>query len=95
MKRFTQDKDATLDYSIDWSEELAANGPDTIATSTWEAETGITIGADAKAPSHTATAATLWLSGGTVGRTYKVTNRIVTAGGRTDDRSFMFSIVEK
>lgn len=77
---FVKDPEAILDYPIDWSAWLDG---DTIATSTWVAEDGITIDSD----TNTATTAVVWLSGGTLGMTYRITNHIVTAGGREDDRT--------
>ena len=89
---FTQDPDAVLDYTRDWATYLAG---DTISTSTWIVDAGITLGTGGKAPTNNATTATAWLSGGTVHAAYFVTNRITTAGGRTDDRSFLLTIEEK
>jgi hypothetical protein len=84
----TKDPNAVLDYQIDWSTWLDG---DTIATSAWIVETGITVDSDTI---HDTTSATLWLSGGTVGSTYECTNRITTAGGRTDDRTIKIKIKE-
>ena len=80
MSNFVKDPDASLDYGFDWSAWL---GTDTIATSTWTVDSGITKGAT----SNTTTTTTVWLSGGTVGTTYNAVNRIVTAGGRTNDHT--------
>jgi hypothetical protein len=85
VSQFTKDPNALLDYTIDWTDWLDG---DTIASSSWTPDAGLT----ATAPSHTTTAATTWLSGGTVGATYRVTNRITTAAGRTDDRSLYITI---
>jgi|GEM_PF-668165 len=63
-------------FSIDWETLL---GVDTIATSTWACETGITQDSE----SETATVATIVLSGGTAGTTYTCTNTIVTAAAAT------------
>ena len=82
---FIKDPDATLDYKREWADWL---GTDTIATSTWIVPEGITEGET----SHDATSATIWLSGGTVGEVYELTNRVTTTGGRTDDRSFNVQI---
>lgn len=84
---FVKDVEAELDYSIDWSDWL---GIDTIGTSTWVADSGITVESD----SNTTTVATVWLSGGTVNTYYRVTNTIVTAAGRTDERSIYVQAVE-
>jgi hypothetical protein len=82
---YIQDPDATLDYVIDWSTWL---GADTISDSSWSATSGITIDSD----SNTTTTATVWLSGGTPGQTYAVTNHIITAAGREDDRTLFIRI---
>lgn len=84
---FTKDPDAVLDYLVDWTDWLAG---DTIVTSTWIVPTGITKDTDTK----TATAARIWLSGGTAETVYLVTNRVVTAGGRTNDRTLDIYVSE-
>lgn len=87
----TKDPDAVLDYSVNWSAWL---GDDTIVTSTW-----IVTGPDAllvvDSDSKSTTATTVWLSGGTLYRTYTATNRVTTAAGRVDDRSITFKIEQK
>jgi len=85
---FTKDPNAVLDYSIDWTRWLAG---DQIATSEWMIPSGLTKMADSK----TSTSATVWLSGGSVGQSYTVTNRITTAAGRTEDRSFTIRVEER
>lgn len=85
---FDKDPDAILDYMIDWTAWL---GSDTISSSTWTVTTGITKVSSV----NTTTTATVWLSGGTLAATYNVTNRIVTAGGRTDDRTIVIRIKTK
>jgi len=44
MTRFLKDPDAVLDYGFDWSDWLADG--ETISTSTWTVETGITKDSD-------------------------------------------------
>lgn len=61
-----------LDFQQNWAAELDA---DTISTSTWVIDSGITKDSDSK----TDTTATIIISGGTEGKTYKVVNTIVTA----------------
>jgi hypothetical protein len=84
----TKNPNADLDYSIDWTAWLAG---DTISTSAW------TIPSDSGIVGHTQTILTgnhtiTWLSGGTPGGPYRITNRIVTAGARTDERSLEVTI---
>ena len=88
MKTFTKDPSDVLDYTRKASKFL---GSDTITTSTWTADSGITIDSD----TNDTNSATVWLSGGTVGCQYTVTNRIVTSGGRTKDKSFIIKIEEQ
>jgi hypothetical protein len=88
MSRFTKDPEATLDYVVDWSAWLDG---DTIATSTWDAGAGITV----ESESDNETTATVWLSGGTAGTDYAVTNTIVTDGGRTDERTIRIAVRER
>lgn len=88
MERYTKDPNATLDYQVDWEPWLAG---DTIATSSWTVPAGLTQ----NAATNTTTTATVWLSAGTAGQTYTVTNRVVTAGGRTDDRSFKLYVADR
>lgn len=85
---FTKDPNAVLDYSFNWATWLVS---DTISTSTWTADTGITI----NSTTNTTTLATVWLSGGAAGTTYIVTNRIVTNGGRTEDRSLTINVEQR
>lgn len=85
---FTKDADATLDYQINWATWL---GSDTITSSSWTVQTGITKVTD----TNTTTTATIWLSGGTSGCTYAVTNRIVTTAGRTEDRTLYIAVDDK
>jgi len=82
---YTKPSGAVLDFSIDWSTYL---GSDTISSSSWSVPGGITTVSN----SNTTTAATIYLSGGTAGQTYKLTNTIVTAGGRTDSRDIVIIV---
>jgi len=77
----SKDPDEVLDYSLDWSTRL---GADTISTSDWpDFPAGLTNDNE----TNTTTTTTIWLSGGTAGNTYQLTNRIVTTGGRTYDQT--------
>lgn len=87
--KIEKDADAVLDYSINWSQWLLID--DGLATSEWLAEAGIDVDND----TLNAAVTTVWLSGGTAGQSYTVTNRITTDGGRTDDRSIMVYVTER
>lgn len=83
-----KDHDATLDYGIDWEPFL--NG-DLLTGSSWAVPGGITQ----VTASFTTTTTTVWLSGGTIGSIYTITNHVSTALGRIDERSIDIRIEEK
>lgn len=88
MSKFVQAPGDVLDYAFDWSVYLGTTG-DTIQSSTWTADTGITI----TNPSNTATLAGIRVSGGTLGTQYAIVNRIhMTPSGQIDERTLMISI---
>lgn len=90
METFIKDPDAVIDFKRDWSDWLATN--ETITASSWIASSDdITMDSD----TNTTVDATVWLSGGTDGASYKLTNRITTNQGRTDDRTFIINCEER
>ena len=89
MTTFLKDPDAVLDYSVDWSKWLSG---DQIETSAWSLSDPAL---QAVNDSSTGTRTTVWLAGGVAGQSYTVTNRILTSGGRTDDRSFTIQVQDR
>ena len=79
----TKDPSAVLDFGFDWTAEGWLATGETITASTWSVPTGLTV---ASTPFST-TQTVVWLSGGTAGTDYVITNHIVTSQGRTDERS--------
>lgn len=77
MTWYRQDPDARRSYRIDW--ELDEG--DTITASTWTS-TLTTSGA-----SFTPSSTLVFVSGGTAGGRYELTNRITTAAGAIDDHT--------
>lgn len=83
-----------FDQEIDWTCDFRNLGNDTIVSSTWSA-----VGADSAlilsdpTIGSPATNTTIWLSGGTLGNTYIVTNTVVTSGARTLPTSFIVQMV--
>jgi hypothetical protein len=85
------DPGETLDYTCDWSAFLDDGGSpsDTIGTSSW------TITPQQASPvipalasdSNTVNTTTVFVSNAVYGQVYQLTNRIVTAQGRTAERS--------
>ena len=82
---------ANLDYSFDWTAWLAAIGGDTIAAV-------VALGADAPSvtlgsPLVAGGVVTVFIAGGTLGLTHRITCAIRTVGGRTDERSIYLKMV--
>jgi hypothetical protein len=86
-----KDPDAVLDFGFDWEPWLEG---DTLADSDWIVPEGIAKDPD-KGDTFTDTDTTIWLTGGTEGEKYEVTNRITTAAGRIDDRTAVVKIRSK
>ena len=83
---FVKDPAAVLDYLIDWADWLDG---DSIISSEWVPGGGLTVSSS----SHTSTTATVWVAGGTIGKA-GVTNHITTLGGRQNDWTLKFKVVE-
>lgn len=86
MTTYRKDPDDRLDYSVDWSEWLEG---DTIASSTWHVDSGLTVVSDA----FSTTVTTVLVSGGTANTEYKLVNRITTAGGLVKETSFKIRVI--
>ena len=92
-----KDPEATLDYSLDWADWMPAS--DRIATSNWTIET---LAGDLNPLVEVETLlagltsrTTIFLSGGSVNRNYRVTNTITTDDGRTDERYFRIFVRDR
>lgn len=85
-----KDPDETLDYSIDWSARLDEG--DSISSSTWIiSPTGLVQ----ESAAFNGALTTIWVSGGEMGKTYTLTNRIQTSAGRIRDLSYGLRIDQK
>lgn len=89
MADFVKDPSEVLDYDVDWSNWLATG--ETISTSSFVVTAGITIDSD----TNDSTIAKVWLSSGTAGNSYTVTNTITTSASRTAERSFVIDVQER
>jgi len=83
-----KDPDAFIDYNIDWSKWLDAVTGDIITNSVWIVPVGLTKDNDSFTNSQT----TVWLSGGVLGVTYNLVNRITTANGRIQDQTIQILV---
>ena len=81
--RMQQSENADLDYSVNWAAVL---GSDTISTSAWESTPSLTISSEADSGNVASANIT-----GSVGE-YLITNKIVSAVGITDERTFHLRI---
>jgi hypothetical protein len=82
MPVYLKDPSAVLDYKVDWSPWLQDS--EVVTGSAW-VSADVTITVDSN--SHDNTSATVWLSGGTAGVDYQLTNHITTSMARTDERT--------
>lgn len=89
----SKDPAAVLDYSVDWTDWLVAG--DSLASSSWAVEPVETGGVVVDSDSHAGPIATAWVSGGLAGREYRLTNNIVTADERTDERSIVLNVMNR
>jgi hypothetical protein len=90
MPLLIQTPNSVLDHTFDWTEWLDALN-DTISVSTWVVPSGLEL----EAETHNTKLTSAFISGGTLEETYIVTNHILTAGGREDERSFKLKIVAR
>lgn len=90
-----KDPQATLDYSVDWSDWVSAG--DVITSSIWTISTitGDTAPVEEEDTNLGSNIATVWLSGGTVDKIYTITNTITTDNGLIDERFFRLKIKNK
>lgn len=87
-----KDPAATLDYTINWADYLADIG-DTISAATVTSDSvDMTVNSTNVVAN---TSVVTWVSGGLNGITYTLTCRIVTNGGRTDERSLKIICVNR
>jgi len=83
-----KDPDSTIDYGCDWSSWLAES--ENISASSW-----LVSGLDTSGEVNNGVITGVTLSGGTVGESYQLTNRVTTSFGRTEDRSMIIRCLNK
>ncbi|GGM55608.1 hypothetical protein GCM10012275_28390 [Longimycelium tulufanense] len=89
---FIKDPDEVLTYVFDWGEEYLAVD-ETITTSKMKVTGPAGINVDSE--TNDATTATVQLSGGVTGFTYRVSNKITTSNGITAERSISITIEQR
>ena len=88
QRNFEKDPDATVDFTVDWTDWLES---DTLSTGTWVVPAGITN----VSSQYTTVKDTVFLSGGTVNNTYAIINRISTVGGKINDQTIYVLVKEQ
>ncbi len=83
------DPQETLDYTCDWSTFLDDGGSpsDTISTSSWTITDAGSPAPTLSGETNTSNSATVFVQGCTLGEVYRLSNKIVTAQGRTAERT--------
>ena len=93
MTVFAKDPGALLDYTIDWAAQYLAG--DALASSIWSVEPDETGGIQVASHGFDTSTTQVSLSAGIPGHIYRVTNRVTTSGGRTDERSLDIRVLER
>lgn len=93
MAIFAKDPAALVDYGVDWSAGYLTG--QTITASNWAVTPGgngsISIEAQSIGPARTSAT----LGGGQAGCVYRVTNRIGTSDGRSDERTLVIRVEDR
>lgn len=89
LATFVKDPDASLDYGIDWSGALPTGV--TISASAWTVPAGIAGSLE----TFTTTQTAIRISGGTVGTSYEVANRVTLSSGEIDERTIKFKVQQR
>lgn len=84
---FQKDADETLDFTVAWTARL---GEDSIVTSEFTLPDGLSE----VSSSNDTDSATIFVSGGSAGRIYRVVNLITTSGGRTIERTLYVQVTD-
>lgn len=84
---------AVLEYAMDWSATLDSGV--TVTTSTWSIDIPNELVIDNQSIIATNTQAAVVLSGGRLGRTYVLTNKVGLSNSKTDSRSVKLTITTK
>ena len=87
MTQFNKDPMAVKDYGFDWG--LWMSSGDTISSSVFSAGGSCAITSSSVSSYQTVT----FVGSGVPGETNKITNRIVTSQGRTEEKSFDLRII--
>ena len=94
MTFLLKDPAAVLDYSIDWGADYLGD-TDSIAESSWSVSPDEAGGVAVVGSDFGERISTVSVSGGVVGRIYRVVNRVTTQAGRVDERSIVLRVEKR
>lgn len=91
-KEINKGPNDVLDYYFDWTSWLDSTSPaETISSHEITVPAGLTLDSS----EETGGVVKVWLSGGTVGKKYPVTCKIVTSAGRTRQQTFYVDLIKR
>lgn len=90
-----KDPYAVLDYTLDWTNWMAAGDEISAVSITAETISGDSAPLAVDLATNTAVLATAYLSGGTAGNIYNIEYRIDTNNGLKDSRNIRIKVVER
>jgi hypothetical protein len=93
MSFLLKDPEAVLDYAVDWGAEYLSG--DALSDSSWSVSPSENDGATITASAFDLLISTVQVSGGRVGRIYRLTNHVTTASGREDSRSIILRVEKR
>ncbi|GBH30431.1 phage fiber-tail adaptor protein [Sphingobium xenophagum] len=91
MSLYLKDADSSIDHGIDWSAHLAGQS---IAASLWSVAPVEAGGLSVEASAIEGLRTSVRVSGGLIGRLYRLTNRVTLSDGQVDARSVTFRVEE-
>ncbi len=95
-KTISKDPADIIDVLADHTAQMTLDD-DTLIGGGWRvegADTSLVIEANPP-PTRTDTTATVWISGGTAGVNYSLINNVLTAGGRTYERTIRVHVYDR
>lgn len=92
MSLYLKDADSRIDHSVDWAAYLAGQS---IIASAWSVAPVEAGGLVVEASAFEAARTSVRVSGGVVGRLYRLTNRVTLSDGQVDERSVTFRVEER
>jgi hypothetical protein len=93
MSLLLKDPEAILDYAVDWAAEYLDS--DQIAQSNWTVEPIEEGGAEIVVSDVASGAAIVKVGGGVPGHLYRLSNHVLLASGREDNRSIILRVEQR